>query len=263
MSEFRSLFRERGDTVLFAMTAMQSLSAADLLNLWEQGAGLHAIDQALLVLGFAYPEHTREALVNFSLGHRDVLLLEVRQQIFGDRLEAYSECPECEERLEFSLSCALFLSDATPHEITTKTVTIQGADFHLRCPNSRDAAAAAASENVEMAKKALFTRCTTAAAGSILNIDSLPESIQAAVAAELAAMDPQAEMLLDLSCPTCGHAWQAVFEIVTFLWTELRVRARRLLREVDALARAYGWAEGDILAMSEARRGLYLQMALS
>jgi hypothetical protein len=76
-------------------------------------------------------------------------------------------------------------------------------------------------------------------------------------------MDPQAEMLLDLSCPTCGHAWQAVFEIVTFLWTEIRVRARRLLREVDALARAYGWAEGDILAMSEARRGLYLQMALS
>ena len=242
---------------------MQALSPSMILNLWEQGYGLHPIDQTLLVLSFACPDHTRETLVNLSLGQRDLLLLQLCQRTFGDRLEAYGECPECEERLEFSFSCDLFLSDAPPHEITTKTVTIQGADFDLRCPNSRDAAAAAASENVEVAKKALFTRCTTAAAGAILNIDSLPESIQAAIAAELAAMDPQAEMLLDLSCPTCGHGWQAVFEIVTFLWTEIRVRARRLLREVDALARAYGWAEGDILAMSEARRGLYLQMALS
>jgi hypothetical protein len=234
-----------------------------ILNVWDQGHGLHPIDQALLVLSFVCPDHTRETLVNLSLGHRDLLLLQARQQTFGDRLEAYTECPECEERLEFSLSCARFLIDATRHEITTKTVTIQGADFDLRCPNSRDAAAAAASENVEVATKALFARCTTAGTGSILNIDSLPEPIQADIAAELATMDPQAEMLLDLSCPSCGHAWQAVFEIITFFWTEIRVRARRLLQEVDTLARAYGWVEGDILAMSEARRGLYLQMALS
>jgi hypothetical protein len=234
-----------------------------ILNIWEQGYRLHSIDQALLVLSYASPEYAYDRLTTLRLGQRDALLLKVRQQTFGDRLEAYTECPECEERLEFSLSCDFFLSDAPPHEITTKTVTIQGADFDLRCPNSRDAAAAAASENVEVAKKAFFTGCTTAAAGSILNTDSLPESIQAAIAAELAAMDPQAEMLLDLSCPTCRHAWQAVFEIITFFWTEIRVRARRLLQEVDALARAYGWAEGDILAMSEARRGLYLQMALS
>ena len=29
------------------------------------------------------------------------------------------------------------------------------------------------------------------------------------------------------------------------------------------LARAYGWNEADILAMSETRRGLYVQMAIS
>jgi hypothetical protein len=217
----------------------------------------------LLVLRHALPEQSYDYLTKLPLGQRDLLLLQLRQRTFGDKLEAYTECPECEERLEFSLSCARFLSDATPHEIMTKTVTIQGADFDLRCPNSRDAAAAAASENVEVAKKELFSRCTMAAAGSILSIDSPPESIQAAVAAELVAMDPQAEMLLDLSCPTCGHAWQAVFEITKFFWTEIRVRARRLLQEVDALARAYGWAESDILAMSEARRGLYLRMAIS
>ena len=119
------------------------------------------------------------------------------------------------------------------------------------------------SENVEAAKRALLTRCATASRRLDSGIEALPESIQAAIAAELAVLDPQAEMLLDLACPACGHAWQDVFEIVTFLWTEIRARARRLLQEVDVLARAYGWSEGDILAMSEARRGLYVQMALS
>ena len=56
--------------------------------------------------------------------------------------------------LEFSLSCELLSGDAAHRtKALTKTVTIQGSDFNLRCPNSRDAAAAAASENVEAAEK--------------------------------------------------------------------------------------------------------------
>jgi hypothetical protein len=31
--------------------------------------------------------------------------------------------------------------------------------------------------------------------------------------------------------------------------------------EVDALARAYGWREADILALSPARRAAYLELA--
>ena len=224
---------------------------------------MHPIDQALLVLGFACPEHTREALVNLSLGHRDVLLLEVHRRTFGDKLDAYTQCPRCEEPLEFSLSCALLACDTASDEALTKTVTIQGSDFILRCPNSRDAAAAAASENPEAARKTLLSLCAAPAAGSARDIDALPEPARAAIAGELAAMDPRAETLLDLVCPACARAWQGVFEIVTFLWTEIRARARRLLQEVDILARVYGWNEADILAMSETRRGWYLQMAMA
>jgi hypothetical protein len=242
---------------------MQSLSAADFVNLWEHGAGLHAIDLALLVLSCACPEHSREALVHFTLGHRDALLLEVHRRTFGDRLDAYTECPECREPLEFSLSCALLSGDVRHPAIPTKTVTIQGSDFTLRSPDSRDAAAAAASENLAAARKVLLARCAVPAARSAADIDALPEPLQAAIADELAIMDPLAETLVDLACPACGHEWQGIFEIMTFLWTKIRARARRLLQEVDALARVYGWGEADILAMSETRRGLYVQMALA
>ena len=91
----------------------------------------------------------------------------------------------------------------------------------------------------------------------------MPTAAQAAIAAEIAALDPQAELLVDLVCPSCGAAWQDVFDTINFLWAEIRTRARRLLQHIDTLARAYGWREADVLAMSEARRGLYVQMALA
>lgn len=242
---------------------MQSLSAADVLNLWEQGVGLHAIDQGLLVLSRAFPEHDYEYLTTRALGHRDALLFEVHRRTFGDRLDAYTQCPECQEPLEFSLSCERLSGDPTHGEALTKIVTIQGSDFTLRCPNSRDAAAAAAGENLEAARKVLLVLCAVPAAGSAANIDTLPEPTQAAIASELGAMDPLAETLVDLVCPACGHAWQGIFEIMTFLWSKIRGRARRLLQEVDVLARVYNWNEADILAMSETRRGLYVHMAMA
>jgi hypothetical protein len=242
---------------------MQSLTATDILDLWERGAGLHAIDQAVLVLSQAFPERTYDYLTTLPLGQRDELLFQVHRLTFGDRLDAYTECPVCQEPLEFPLSCELLCGDSMPHDTLIKTVTIQGRDFNLRCPNSRDAAAAAASENVETAKRTLLSLCALRASGSMQDIDSVPEATESAIAAELATMDPHAETLLDLFCPACGHAWQAIFEITTFLWTQIRVQARRLLQEVNALARAYGWNEAEILGMSDMRRKLYVQMAIA
>ena len=230
--------------------------------MWERGAGLHPIDQALLILSHAFPEHTYNMLVTLSLGQRDELLLQVRRRTFGDRLDAYTECPSCRERLEFSLSCGSLLSDANIHEQREKTLTIEGIEFTVRCPDSRDAAGAAASGNVDAAIRVLLDRCVSRTQISSCGSDSLSPSAHAVIAGELAAIDPRAEILLELSCPNCQHAWQGLFDIVTFLWAEIRAHARRLLQEVDVLARAYGWPEADILSLSEARRGLYLQMAM-
>ncbi len=80
------------------------------------------------------------------------------------------------------------------------------------------------------------------------------------LAAGLAEADPGAELLLELLCPACGHAWDEALDVASFFWAELDVQARRLLREVHVLARAYAWREADILALSPRRRRLYLEM---
>jgi len=242
---------------------MHTLSPAMTLDVWEQGCHLSALDRALLVLGHCYPEHNHETLLDLSLGQRDRRLFELYRGSFGDALEAFTQCPACHERLEFSLSCGAFLHDGPVRQLPTKTVEIDGILFSLRAPTSRDAAAATAGATVEAAKNTLLSRCAVPAAVVDGPVATLPERTQAAIAAEIALLDPQAEVLVELTCPACGGAWQGVLEVIDFLWAEIRTRARRLLQEIDALARAYGWREAEILAMSDARRGLYVQMAMA
>jgi hypothetical protein len=238
---------------------MRSFSASDYLMLWEQGAGLHAIDRALLVLRCALPEADYESLVRLPLGRRDRFLMEVRQRNFGDRIDAHTACSDCGERVEFSLSCSVLLGETGAVEPVTKRITLDGVEFGLRCPDSADLAAMVSSTSVEAGEKVLLARCVDHGANSA----ALTPVRRAAIAAALSVLDPAAEILLDLSCPACGNSWQALFDINQVLWLEIRARARRLLQEVDALARVYHWGETEILGMSAARRGLYLEMALS
>ena len=242
---------------------MRSFSASDILMLFDQGSGLHAIDRALLMLRCAMPEADYGSLVRLPLGQRDRLLIEVRQRNFGDRMDAFTECPACRERLEFSLLCAALLKNTQCEANGANAIAFEGIRFELRCPDSADAAIASARDSAEMAVDDFLARCIRRADDGEFTVGELTVAQRMVIGAELAARDPAVEILLDLVCSVCGYGWEALFEINHVLWSEIRARARRLLQEVDALARVYHWHEAEILGMSEARRSLYLEMALS
>jgi hypothetical protein len=65
---------------------------------------------------------------------------------------------------------------------------------------------------------------------------------------------------LSLTCPDCDARWDAPLDIASFLWSEVQAWALRTLADVHTLARAYGWAEADILALSPPRRQAYLEL---
>jgi hypothetical protein len=237
---------------------MLPLSSQALLEVWEDGARLHLVDRALLVLSRACPEHDGKTLAGMSLGRRDALLISVRRQSFGDRIDVWAACPSCRERLELSLSCESLLAALEPGAEGIEKLSSGGYDLVLRAPNSQDAAMAAACPNVEAAANVLFTSLVTCVNPASSTADDLPQGVRRDATERLAAMDPLAEIRLDLSCPGCGHAWQDLFDVAPFFWAEICSRAQRLLHEVHEIAGAYGWAERDILAMSAMRRALYL-----
>lgn len=132
----------------------------------------------------------------------------------------------------------------------------------FRLPTSADLTSSIATAGPGTAHRELLQRCVLDASrdGGAVPASELPPEVCDAIQRRMAEADPAAEVALALRCPACAHSWSALLDIAAFFWTELAAAARRLLREVDALARAYGWCEGDILALSATRRQAYLEL---
>jgi hypothetical protein len=242
---------------------MRPLSAFDLLRVWEVGEDQHPLDRALTLLEVACPELTWDELAALSIGQRDARLLTLREWTSGPRLNGFAECPQCAERLEFEVAVAeLRAADERDAGEQAQELVTDSLTLRFRLPNSRDLAAVMGCQDPVAARSLLAQRCVLWASrgGESVAGDELPVGAIASLAHRMAECDPQAEVLLDLRCPACEQGWRALFDIVAFFWAELAAKARRLLREVHVLARAYGWREADILGMSARRRRFYLEM---
>ncbi len=239
---------------------IRPLSAGDILQLWEWGQDKHPLDRALALLALACPESTPEQLQSLTIGQRNSRLLTLREKTLGPTLKGFAQCAQCGTSLEFSLEVAA-LRRPEP-DAQAYRLAVDGLEIHFRSLNSQDLAAIVGLSQIGEARLRLVQRCVLEATqdGQPLPAAELPEPALAALVEALAEHDPQAETRLRLTCAACGHGWSALFDIFSFFWTELDARARRLLVEVHALARAYGWREADILAMGEARRHSYLEL---
>lgn len=239
------------------------LSAQEMLVIWERGLHQHPVERALTMLSVALPEFAPDALLALTIGQRDAYLLTLHETTFGARLESVVECPACQERLEFTLNVAdIRVAPTGAGDRDERQATIDGYEVRFRLPNSRDLIAIARLLDVGQARSTLVQRCLSEAKreGETIADTELPEPVIVGLAEQMARLDPQAEVQLNLSCPACEHRWSLLFDIVSFLWAEIGGQARLLLRDVHTLARAYGWREADILAMSAVRRQYYLEM---
>jgi hypothetical protein len=228
------------------------------------GEDRHPLDRALILLAAACPERKWDELAALSIGERDAHLLTLREGTFGSELNGFAECPRCAERLEFNVAVAdLRVAGESGTGEEEFKLNAGGLALRFRLPNSRDLAALLSCGDTAAARSLLVQRCVLEASrdGAPVASSELPAETITGLARRMAACDPQAEVLLDLCCPACDYTWLMLFDIVAFFWTELAAQARRLLREVHALAQAYGWREADVLGMSARRRRFYLEMA--
>jgi hypothetical protein len=244
---------------------MRGLSGQELLRIWEVAQYQHPVDKALTILNVALPDVPRDDVLALSIGQRDTHLSIVRQATFGSQCTGFAECPACQERSEFTFDLADIhtVSGQIPADAPLEgTLTFEDYELRFRLPNSLDLADIARFRDVLAARNLLIQRCVLQISqhGDELAMADLPESVMAVLAERMGKCDPQAEVQLNLSCPVCDNSWSAMFDIVSFFWSEICVQAKRLLREVHTLARAYGWREADILSLSVARRQFYLEM---
>jgi hypothetical protein len=237
---------------------MRALSASELLEIWEHSLTLMPLWRAVVLLA------------QLSIGERDARLLMLREWTFGPHLTGLVMCPNCDGWLEFSFSAAdLRLASTTQNDedvaegLQGLSVRVDDYEVHFRLPNSLDLIALAEDEADEVsAQQRLLQRCVLVAYHHQEEevTSQLPPEVVTAIVEQMGLADPQGDLQLALSCPSCDFHWQAAFDIESFFWTEINAWAHRMLREVHSLASAYGWSQADILAMSSRRRRIYLEM---
>ena len=241
---------------------MLALTASELLEAWGAGQDRPPIQRALMLLAAAYPDIPADMLGRLSIGQRDGLLLQLREKIFGTQLGGVVTCGGCGACLELSFHIADVRVAPTIELKETHPLSVAGYEVRFRLPNSQDLMALQADNDFISTCYRLLKRCILTAQydGKETAVDQLPTDILDTIAQQMSKVDSQAEVYLSVSCPACSRRWQVTFDIVTFFWSEINAWAHRTLREVHALASAYGWSEPAILTLSPWRRRAYLEL---
>lgn len=210
-------------------------TAAALLELYERGAAAAPAARAALLCAVADPEASPASL---ALGDADRRLWALHRACHAGPIAATAACTACSALMEFDLPEGFGPPAAAP--VAAGGIDHDGARYRVAMPRLVDLAEG-------RLPQALCPEAPWA-----------DPVFRAKAEAALEAADPGLRLQLALTCHACGTAQTLTFDIGGFLWERMAQSARRLIAETARLAAAFGWSEADILAMTPARRALYL-----
>lgn len=241
---------------------MELGNADRLLRLWTEARDVDPMERPAALLAVLTDGGGLSSLAHLPLGERDRRLLSMYQAMFGPRLDAVTPCHSCGELVEVTVDVSEILAQEPGSSDLMKVHHLELGEVavDVRLPSTADLVAATAASTVEAAREALIGRCVSDVVRDGGCARRLDDTEIDALAAELERLDPLLDLELSLTCPACGAGNEVPLDVGAFVWAEVAVRARRLLLEVDALARRYGWSEGEIIALKPARRAVYLEL---
>ena len=254
---------------------MRALSTTALMEAWERGLDRSLAQRALALLAAGSPEDSTDRLARLPIGQRDRRLLSLRELTFGAQLSARAACPSCRAQLELTFSASDIQSASwvtaglqEDHEDEyafdrSYAVAIDGEELEYRLPTIGDLAAIDGELDVGRARALLLERCVVAvrADNTAVPLASASPALLNALVEQMSQNDPQGDVQMAFCCTECGSSSLIAFDIASFFWTEVHAWALRTLRDVHALASAYGWREADIMSMTPQRRQIYLELA--
>lgn len=212
-----------------------------------------------------------ETIRSLTVGDREALLLHLRRITYGDRMPCVLRCPRegCAERMDLQLLATelLLAPYACPQDWQGVSFDVGGKHYQvmMRVPNGLDQELLAECRQTDVteSENLLLCRCVqsvSAEDAKPLPIEELSAELKDKIAGKMAEWDQQAEILLSLQCPKCGHMFTAEFDSGAYLYEELRGHIPYLYREVHQMARSYHWSEAEILGMTPKKRSVYLNL---
>ena len=187
---------------------------------------------------------------------RDRLLAAVYERAFGDRIESTLVCAHCE--LPFDLDFSLRrVIQAVDERTSGERWRVRGdglfessSGTKFRLPTGRDELELAAIAP-EAVGSMLLKRCAEASEWS---------EDQTAFEELLERVAPLLDFELVASCAECKHVHTIQFDIQTYVLGAIIAERRRLLAEINRLARAYSWSLEEILSLRRSDRRQFVEL---
>lgn len=233
------------------------LSARQLLTVWDQSLAEPPPRRAVVVLAGLLDEDPSEC-AGLDVGSRDVLLGRFLHELVGPTVFAAARCAGCGELLDVPVD--LVTLGALPVHPAGQEFSVQVDDVTIRywLPTTADVSAVAGLPGGQ-AHTALLARCLTRPGEPPAAAPTA--DLVAAVEQAMEDVAPGGAVDLLVHCPECEHDSTTVLDVPELLWAELEARAVAVLRDVHALAVAYGWTEDAVLSLTPNRRAAYLALA--
>ena len=197
-----------------------------------------------------------------TLGDRIAILLHLRRLTFGEIMSCEINCQSCKEIISMRISVSDMLQPST--ELQPKSeyeVSIDSYALRVRLPNAKDQEAI-----LSLDKSSNISQYTQHAVKSLIlsALPILPNDISndflAKVSSKLGELDPQSDIVLNITCPHCNYFFQTAFIVEDFIFQEIAARQRLLEEEVHWLAFHYHWNESEILSLPVRRRKKYVEL---
>jgi len=186
---------------------------------------------------------------------RDRLLAAVYKRAYGDRIESTLTCAQCGEPFDLFFSLERLIETVnkpTPQEEWRalgdgRFETSDGLSFRL--PTGTDELALTGLSAPEM-EALLLDRCLE---GEGIGRRRLLEELLEKVA-------PLLDLELIAKCAECGHVHTIHFDIQTYVLGALLAERRRLLAEINRIARSYSWSLDEILSLRRSDRRRFVEL---
>jgi hypothetical protein len=195
-------------------------------------------------------------LSSLPVGDFVALVLELRRLTFGDLMQCLITCPVCKQEMAANIPTARLIQKPLTAETKNFEKKIRGFTLKLRPITCADLTCSAESKRSPLEQ--LARRCILECVPAIP--ETLDSQFLAEISAELAELDPQADILLYLECPNCSHKFQAPFYPEDFFLREIDAKKAQLEGEVHWLAFNYHWSENEILALPLSKRRRYVDL---
>ena len=214
--------------------------------------------------------NTKEAIRELAVGDRASLLLHLRKLMLGDKMQCEVICTACREAMSLELTVSSLLQHAEDCPKEEYSAKIDGFNLKLRPVNGNDQDEIlllllqmnkSSPKDTKLQFADHIARKCIVSSNPALPDDLSPEFI-AQVSSKLEDIDPLANLVLNMKCPSCNQYFKTTFFPEDYIFMEMFPGRAQLEQEVHLLAFYYHWSKKEILSISTSERKRYVELIL-